>query len=172
MNQQSSEQLTYQNQITNNYHNTLQGQILYQQNYLFIFSIFLVDTNVHYPTQVQPTYYEPPPQQPQQQQQQQQQPAQAYYQSGTQPPDTNNYSQQQQWAQQTTQSDHLNVSSQVTANNTSFYPTPSDQSTYIQPGFTSTPNPYASQQQQQQQQPPTQPWYPSGQNEQQEVCTS
>ena len=66
MNQQSSEQLTYQNQITNNYHNTLQGQILYQQNYLFIFSIFLVDTNVHYPTQVQPTYYEPPPQQPQQ----------------------------------------------------------------------------------------------------------
>ncbi len=66
----------------------------------------------------------------------------------------NNYP-QQQWSQQQqpqpqppipTQSDQSQL---LPPTNNSFYQPPADQTQYIQPGFTSTPNPYSTQQ----------PWY-------------
>ncbi|CAF0732113.1 unnamed protein product [Adineta steineri] len=103
-----------------------------------------VDTNVHYSTQPQSNYY------PQQ-----------YYPSEPQQPEINNYSQQRQpQQQQPTQSDHLNLPSQVPPTNQQFYQSPVEHTQYIQPGLTSTPNPHPSQQPPQQQQ-----WYPSGQVE-------
>ncbi|UJR28897.1 hypothetical protein I4U23_010116 [Adineta vaga] len=131
-NQIPTDQTNYSNPSTNNYQNTLK-----------------VDTNVHYPSQVQSNYY----------------PSQ-YYPSDIQQQEIPTYSQQwpqqQQQQQQPTiaiQPDHLNVPSQVPSTNNSFYQPPGDHSQYIQPGFTSTPNPHSSQPQQQQQ------WYPSGQND-------
>lgn len=63
--------------------------------------------------------------------------------------------------------DHLNSSSQIPSANSSYYQPSGDQTQYIQPGFTSTPNPYPPQQQQQQQQ-----WYPPVQNEQRDRLPS
>ncbi|CAF4827721.1 unnamed protein product, partial [Rotaria socialis] len=62
------------------------------------------------------------------------------------------------------ESDILNSSSQVPSTNNSYYQPPTDQSQYIQPGFTSTPNSYSSQQ-------PNQ-WCPPGQAEQRERLPS
>jgi len=98
---------------------------------------------VPYPSQVQPPNYYQAPQQPQP----------TYYPTDYQPTELMNYS--QPWAQQPTQPDPLNVSSQIPSANSSSYQPPGDQSSYIQPGFTSTPNPYSSQQ----------PWHPQEQNE-------
>ncbi len=108
---------------------------------------------MHYPSQPQTNYYQQPPQQ------------QTYYPPDSQQPEITNYP--QQWPQQATQSDSLNSSSQLPPTNTSYYQLSSDQTSYIQPGFTSTPNSYSSQQQQQQQQ-----WHPSGQNEQRDRLPS
>lgn len=104
------------------------------------FRYFLVDTNVPYPTQVPANYYKVPPQQ--------------------QPPDT------QQWSQHITQPDILSISSQIPSTNNSYNQPLNDQSSsYIQPGFTSTPNPHTNQQVQQ-------PWYPSGSIEQRDRLPS
>jgi hypothetical protein len=55
-----------------------------------------------------------------------------------------------QWSQQptiTNQSDALNNTlSQTVSTNSSYYQPIADQTQYIQPGFTSTPNPYPSSQ--------------------------
>jgi hypothetical protein len=101
--------------------------------------VFLVDTNVHYPSQVPINYYQAPPQQ------------HTYYPTDSQQPEIINYS--QPWTQQP---DVLNSSSQISTANSPYYPSSADQSSYIQPGFTSTPNPYPSQ---------TPSWHPSGQPE-------
>ena len=81
-----------------------------------------------------------------------------YYPPDTQPQELSTYP--QQWSQQPTviptQSDHLTVSSQVPSTNNSYYQPSGDQSQYIQPGYTSTPNPQSAQQQH---------WYPSGHND-------
>ena len=99
---------------------------------------------MHYQTQTPSNYYQPPPQQ-----QQTTVPSQPYY-----PTDA------QQWSQQQTQPDLLNASSQLPSTNNSYIQPATDQSSYLQPGFTSTPNSHAIQQQQQQQS-----WYPSGQSD-------
>ncbi len=118
------------------------------------FRDFLVDTNVHYSSQVQPYYFQAP---------QQQQPPQPYYPTDSQQPELMNYP--PQWSQQPTQPDLLNVSSQAASINSPYYQPPGDQSSYIQPGFTSTPNSYSSQQ-------PSQPWYPPGQTDQRDRLPS
>lgn len=116
---------------------------------------------MHYPTQVQPTYYHPPPVA---QQQQPQQP-QSYYPTDSQPTEMNNYP--QQWTQQPAQPELLNATSQPPQINTPVYQPPvADQTSYIQPGFTSTPNPYSTQQ------VPQQPWHPPGQPEQRDRLPS
>ncbi|CAF4836262.1 unnamed protein product, partial [Rotaria socialis] len=134
-----TEPISYQNSTATNYPNTL-----------------TVDTTVNYQMQPQGNYY---PQVPQQQ----------YYSSDTQQTERNNYV--QPWSQQPqhpheipNESDILNSSSQVPSTNNSYYQPPTDQSQYIQPGFTSTPNSYSSQQ-------PNQ-WCPPGQAEQRERLPS
>ncbi|CAF0862625.1 unnamed protein product [Rotaria sordida] len=136
-NQVTTEQIPYSQPAPTNYQNTLS-----------------VDTNVHYPSQIQSNYYQPPSQQ-------------QSYPSDYQQTEINNYS--QQWSQQQqqqqaipTQPDILNSSTQLPSTNNSYYQPPMDQTQYIQPGFTSTPNSYSSQQQ----------WYPSGQIEQRERLPS
>ena len=115
---------------------------------------------MNHPSQVPSNYYQPAQQQ---QQQQQQLPAQTYHPTDFQQTEINNYP--QQWSQPTTQPD-LNSSSQIPSTNTSYYQPPHDQSTsYIQPGLTSTPNPYPSQQ-------PSQSWHPPEQNEQRDRLPS
>jgi hypothetical protein len=92
-------------------------------------------------------------------------PSQQYYPPDAQQAGINNYP--QQWSQQQpiipTQPDILSPPSQLPVPNNSFYPSPADQTQYIQPGFTSTPNSYSAPQQQ---------WYPPGQVEQRERLPS
>lgn len=103
---------------------------------------------MHYQTQAPSNYYQPPQQQPTA-------PSQTYY-----PTDA------QQWPQQQTQTDLLNASAQLPSANNSYIQPAADQSSYLQPGFTSTPNSHAIQQQQQQS------WYPSGQSDQRDRLPS
>jgi hypothetical protein len=103
-------------------------------------NLFLVDTNVHYPTQIPSNYQQTEINNYPQQWPQQQQPSIPIQSDLSQlPPPTN-----------TSFYQPPGDLSQIPApTNTSFYQPPGDQSQYIQPGFTSTPNSYASQQ----------PWY-------------
>lgn len=115
----------------------------------------LVDTNLHY----QAPYFQPAaPQQPSQPQQP--------YPADTQPADPTSYG--QPWSQPVptivNPSEQLNGSTQINSSNASFYPHSTEQSHYIQPGFTSTPNPYASA--------PGQSWQPAPQADHRERLPS
>lgn len=156
-NQYPTDQSSYSNSTATNYQNTLTG--IDTSVISSMLNLFLVDTNMHYQTQAPSNYYQPPPQQ--QQQQQPTVPSQTYY------PTDAQQQQQQQWSQHQTQTDLLNTPSQLPSMNNSYIQSAADQSSYLQPGFTSTPNSHAVQQQQQQQ-----PWYPSGQNDQRDRLPS
>ena len=109
----------------------------------------LVNTAIPYSATVSANYYQPPVQP-------------HYYSGDAQPAEVNNHS--QQWGQQTLNpipSDPLNSLSQIPSINGSYSQTVGDQTSYTQPGFTSTPNPYPSSQQPQQ-------WHPQGPVEQQD----
>lgn len=81
----------------------------------------------------------------------------------------------QQWTQQPStipQQEHDTDSTQILNTNVSYYQPPTDQTSYIQPGFTSTPNPYGSSQQHPQHDQNIHHWQPVENIDNREIVSS